>query len=126
MKITIIVPTGEVRDTEIDDWFINRHGNWEICYVKGLSDKPIGKAHEVEVPEGIDFMIPTWGCTSLTKDSIPLHRPKKKVKKWQWVIGKSCYTSHYMTERTEEEIRRFDPKAEWYHKIDETMVEVDE
>jgi hypothetical protein len=52
------------------------------------------------------------------------------VKKWFWLVeDKSyCNAGYYNANgvlRTEEEIKQTFPNAKWYHRIDETMIEVE-
>lgn len=58
---------------------------------------------------------------------VPIPRPKK-VKKWWWDFEDDNASDGFSTSGpyTEEEIKDDYPKAKWYHRIDETMVEVEE
>lgn len=99
------------------------------------------RGHEIEIP---DFATTAWldygwngriyhgACGEIVNRSeyaISIHipRPKKKIKKWRWVIavkkGKDIGTTQHMTE---EELHYYYPNQRWYHKIDETEIEVEE
>jgi hypothetical protein len=128
MKITVIVPT-DFRVPRNREYYLGKDGVW-MYQIMGYEtrEQTIGIAHEIEVPEGSEFIKLDWlkewkGGTIAT---IPLPRPKKKVKKWQWAlpcrVGNGCFNTCHMTENDMK--RTYIPI--WYHKIDETEIEVDE
>jgi hypothetical protein len=130
MIVTIIVPTGEVRQARAGEYYQLEDATWTIHMSWTVGKYPIGIAHEIEMPEGATFLIPLWGSSTYgVKDAIPLPRPKVKVKKWQWVMKDETelngllFTSGHYTD--EEFLNDWRPKG-WYHKIDETMIEVSE
>ena len=87
-------------------------------------------SHEIEIPDGADKfhheMTDRDGYVS--RGWVPIPRPKKKVKKWYWVVGRKINDGFWAnsTHRTEEEIKAHFPEVGWYHRIDETMIEVEE
>lgn len=88
MTITIIIPTGEKRPPKLGEYFMDDKGAWGVAVNDWqVTVFDIGVAHQVEVPDNVTFLIPTWGCYAITKDSVPLPRPKKLIKKWQWLVG---------------------------------------
>jgi hypothetical protein len=125
MTITVIIPTGEIRQAQGGEYYQLEDATWTIHMSWTVGKYPIGIAHEIEMPEGATFLIPLWGSSTYgVKDAIPLPRPKVKVKKWQWVVPHSWEGVYMTTEYTEEGIRMALPGKKWYHKIDETMIEV--
>jgi hypothetical protein len=130
MTVTIIVPAGEVRTPKKGDLFKDDKGKWVYAAIdfSDYGQYPIGITHEIEVPENVTYLIPTW-CSSTygVKDAIPLPRPKVYTKKWQWVMkdGSSVSGAHITcgAYTLEEFLNDWSPKG-WYHKIDETMIEV--
>jgi len=87
--------------------------------------------HEIGIPGGaVTFRYVTLCENQMDNigQSIPIPRPKKKVKKWHWVVGeKGCGgVLANAFHRTEERIKADYPGVGWYHRIDETMIEVDE
>jgi hypothetical protein len=134
MKITVIVPTGEVRVPDMGEYYRSMNDTFWICCIEKLvtTVRPIGKAHEIEVPESANQVevVFTKGSGSLDfcgTASIPLPSPKKKVKKWQWVIGNFTSNNGFLTDHyTDNGIRYTHPGREYYHKIPETEIEVEE
>jgi hypothetical protein len=128
MKITIIIPTGETRAPGKGEYAFDNN-RWIGATDYWYGAYPIGIAHEIEVPDTA-HALSLHGQRSVAdyfyiKD-IPLPRPKKKVKKWQWAlpcrVGDGCFNTFHMTE--DEMKKTFIPI--WYHKIDETEIEVEE
>jgi hypothetical protein len=124
MIVTIIVPTGEVRQARAGEYYQLEDNTWTIPTSWTVGKYPIGIAHEVEVPEGsIGINIQPYNKVECWTTNIPLPRPK--VKKWQWVVLESLKGTHlYTMPRTQDEIKERFPNAYWYHKISETEIEV--
>ena len=94
--------------------------------------------HEIEIPDGATlFQYQTneghlyhfyreEGICSY--GHFPIPRPKKKVKKWWWDFEDDNAADGFLTvgPYTEEEVKADYPNAKWYHRIDETMIEVEE
>jgi len=128
MKITVIVPTEEVRIPSKGEYAYVKDTNvWHYCAGTWLEKWPIGKAHEVEVPEDSTALQIHYhnGITWHYLKELLLTRPKKTVKRWQWVIesGRApmLLTSYY----TEQEVRSHFLDKQYYHKIPETEKEFD-
>lgn len=90
---------------------------------------PIVTRHEIDIPDGANILtVQTRGtCNTLPAIHFPIPpRPKKKVKKWWWNVEDDNASDGFSTSGpyTEEEIKQDYPNAKWYHRIDETMVEV--
>ena len=71
----------------------------------------------------------TGDCLPSGAFSFPIPRPKVKVKKYRWAIpkgGKVEITENHYTEKEMESYNKIEPFLFWYHRIDETMVEVEE
>ena len=134
MKITVIVPTGEVRRPKDREWYLGWLNQWVMnvqSYTMG--DFPIGVAHELEAPEGSYRMYCSFfdkaGTTTVQVPLwIDLPSPKKKVKKWNWCLPMSCPQEAFVPNGwyTEDTIKRLYPNREYYHKIPETEIEVEE
>jgi hypothetical protein len=86
--------------------------------------------HEIEIPRGADKfhheMTDRDGYVS--RGWVPIPRPKQKIKKWEWIVGwkRNSRREWAHHEYTEDEIRLQHPTADWYHRIGETMIEVEE
>jgi hypothetical protein len=129
MTVTIIVPTGEIRQARAGEYYQLEDATWTIPMSWTVGKYPIGIAHEIEVPEKYARIRLYAGSTSSIYgdwlQDIPLPRPK--VKKWQWVMKDETelngllFTSGHYTD--EEFLNDWHPQG-WYHKIDETMIEV--
>jgi hypothetical protein len=90
MKITVFVPTGEVRTSKPDEWIFD---NCTLPYFQqappGVDSKwPIFTRHEIEAPDDANTLtIQSRGsCQTPPAIHIPIPQPKKKVKKWQWIV----------------------------------------
>jgi hypothetical protein len=142
MKITVIVPTGEVRCPLEGEYYYIISKIWRRAFCDFKEEKyPIGTSYEVEVPDIATKLVigykypPAYasncdpeGLYNLARN-IPLPHQKKKVKKWNWVLP--CISSskeafvpagYY----TEEGIKQTYPNRGYYHKVMETEIETDE
>lgn len=133
MKIDVFVPTGEIRQLKLNDWYFcdNMWFQW-INNNMSVESHPIGIWHQIEVPSNADAISISAICSNPVQypqiAHFPIPRPKKKVKKWQWVL--SCISSqeafvpagYY----TEEGIKQAYPNRGYYHKVMETEIETDE
>lgn len=107
----------EARKGKKEGFFINRD-DWHV--------------NEFEIPEwatqaNVDCVRADDVIHTLHK--FPLPRPKKKVKKWRWVISPPQYLKDnkpYLTIHLTEEEAREIPDNMWVHRIDETKIEVEE
>ena len=139
MKITILVPSGEERIPKIDEFYESCVNGRALQYLKGndlTGNRMILKAHEVEVPDWHECWIAhkarEYDSTMRWRE-IPLPRPKKKVKKWQWVLKNIMSTrtnstyfvslKHYATSQDAVE-DHFNVHA--VLRINETEIEVEE
>ncbi len=90
MKAYLFIETGEVRNPNNAEWFManTEHPLQSEGIIYG--DRNILTRHEIEIPEGAIGMIPLWQFTDGEevghKNWVPIPRPKKKVKKWQWLF----------------------------------------
>ena len=86
--------------------------------------------HEIEIPEKfteVKIIVGSLCDLGAVVRILPIPRPKAKVPKWRWVIPTKKGTAHTIVgPLTEEEVHRYYPNQMWYHRIDETMVEVEE
>lgn len=134
MKAYLFIETGEVRRPKDGEWVIFEDGDFVLNIDDDYIAKyPIVTRHEIEIPEGANNATVAFqrvdGCLrgSISHVEIPIPRPKKKVKKWRWAMatkkGKDVGITNHMTE---EELHRYYPNQMWYHRIDETEIEVDE
>ena len=142
MKITVIIPTGEVRKAIGDEYGWNEYGKfWDYFTCGSAESRLIGKAHEIEVPDWACFLRmscdngkPMRGLgLSEGLPSIPLPCKPLKVKKWQWVLKNIMSTrtqptyfvslKHYATSQDAVE-DHFNVHA--VLRINETEIEVEE
>ena len=129
MKITVIVPTGEVRYPAKGEYF-NRNEGWNKTKFNMGDRFPIGKAHEIEVPDDATefrYLFRKGHISETSFDIIPLPR-KKKVKKWQWLVrfASGQYgltTEHYADEPS---VERLFAVTKVLYIIPETEIEVSE
>jgi len=140
MKISVIVPTNEVRRPVEGEYCWNNEANsgkgmWQSCLYGALNGLyKIAYPYEIEVPYNADSIriISLSCCTNMELATIPLPR-KKKVKKWQWVLKNIMSTrtkptyfvslKHYATSQDAVE-DHFNVHA--VLRINETEIEVDE
>lgn len=128
MKLIIFKETGEVRCPKKGEWFkgtagmIEAQSEFSIYY-------PIYKRIEIEVPARAKEMIPYFKISNLetildNSQKITFHHPK--VKKWLWyrVMGgiELKTTSHH----TEKEMVAECLYREYWHKLLESEIEVEE
>ena len=131
MKAYLFIETGEVRQPRHGECFMNMMGN---CIQHGDSDEDrvILTRHEIEIPnDAIDLIVEPWGqkgCISLMCYSASIPRPKKKVKKCQYVtinsdnLGrKRAEVTGWLTEK-EALARGLEPEDRVY----QTEIEVEE
>lgn len=124
--------TGEVRPPNKGERYIsNDLGDIIIAEIDYLNDRAIYTRHEVEVPEGTVSagMCFTGQHTFSQCPAAIIQFNKPKVKKWIWCF--SSLNDHYICDisarpMTESEVKAKYPNRQWYHKIDETMIEVEE
>ena len=134
MKITVMVPKNEEGNPNKGEW-VRELDRW--VYVSQPScwtshNYAIGKAYEIDVPDSTrEAIISFYGESGNRTHGdyyIGFPRPKKKVKKWNWVLP--CISSpeafvpagYY----TEEGIKQTYPNRGYYHKVIETEIETDE
>ena len=96
MKVTVIVPTGEVRPPKLGECFKDDKGTWGVASGNWITISfPIGKVHEIELPDNTTelkwYGVEVNECLRGTTTGIGfiplLPLPKKKIKKWQWLVG---------------------------------------
>jgi hypothetical protein len=135
MKAYLFIETGEVRLPKESEWYYDNTG---VVLLSRQNFKFVSASiltrHEIEVPEGANNMTVAFqninGCLrgSMSRVEIPIPRPKVKVKRWWWDFEDDNAADGFSTSGpyTEEEVKADYPNAKWYHRIDETMVEVPE
>lgn len=134
MKIIVFVPTGEVRSAKQGEWAGSDDGGvWRALRDMDRYHEPILTHHEIEVPDAAESFKyyfycgePQHGYTRTCE--IPIPRPKKKVKKWQWVAvdeTRNPYVSIGFYTK-DEFIAQYKICNGWYHPVEETMIEVEE
>jgi hypothetical protein len=131
MKITVIVPTGETRAPGKGEYAFDNN-RWIGATDYWYGAYPIGIAHEIEVPDTA-HALSLHGQRSVAdyfyiKD-IPLPRPKKKVKKWRWVIKEHPENIYLVSIGLYTEKEIYNAYEEGYMVIDkiaETEIEVEE
>lgn len=129
MKAYLFIETGEMKKPKDGEWYYdnNDHSITQSDRDFKFVDAPILTRHEIEIPDGATEIGYTFKTPLCGAKFIPTPRPKKKVKKWRWVIatkkGKDVGTTTHMTES---ELHRIYPNQKWYHRIDETEIEVEE
>jgi len=132
MKGYLFIDAGEVRQAKCDEFYTNCYG--EIFRVEGTitsGERNVVTRHEINIPDGAERLTVFPGSLideNINVTVISLPHPKKKVKKWEWIVGythraKMVWEHKYCTE---DEIKDHAPGADWYHKIDETETEVEE
>ncbi len=141
MTITVIVPLNEERVPQKGEYYWSILDGWSKSNGNFPEDTtsrwPIAQSCEIEVPDEYNFesikIIGIYGTcdlgsTSFEIDEIELPRPKKKVKKWLWVVKCPTWVQPAVNSlhKTEDEIKRCFSDSEWYHKIPETEIETDE
>ena len=120
----------EVKIPTEGDWFMTPDGD---MYQAGLYETelhPIFTRHEIKVPEGTENLVlsPVLYGKHLGNMSIPIPRPKKKVKKYIWETtiehDKKAVVWRTLVPLSEEEMRKWhDFNCFQYHKILEIEVE---
>ena len=81
--------------------------------------------HEIEIPEGTTLFQYQTNKGDLY-GHFPIPRPKKKVKKWRWVLRHPYISNTIFVSSaaySDDEIAKIDNAV---RKIDETMIEVEE
>jgi hypothetical protein len=131
MRAYLFIETGEERKPKVDEYFMNICGSAERCCQNDTGNRAILALHEIDIPDvAKELKIITGSLCDLNTvvKIIPIHRPKAKVKKWEWVVDKGVGRSYYASgvHRTEEQIRYVFPNSKWYHRIDETEIEEEE
>jgi len=130
MKAHLFVPTGEVRPPKTNEWYMSYDGSLGVCKTFGVYELPIFTRHEIEIPDyahslQINAIYGTGNIQNFYAELIrfPICQKKPKVKKWKWVCGYkgSVDVTGYRTER---QLPGF--VYDWYHKIPETEIEVEE
>lgn len=134
MKGYLFIETGEVRRPENEEWAIATSGN--ICLYQYGADKGaknvILTRQEIEIPEGTNHVnIASVGCRGETKgfETIPIPRPNKKVKKWQWLYriqAEYKLTNPLPVSWDAEEVANHAPYLVPIRPIPETEIEVEE
>jgi hypothetical protein len=86
--------------------------------------------HEIEVLDGADkiYFETTDSAGYIFRGFVPIPRPKMKIKKWKWVVpihDIPTITESYFTEEEMKASFKREPFLFWYHRIDETEIEVD-
>jgi hypothetical protein len=131
MKITVIVPTGEVRRANKGEWWQGHYGEWSHLATPTVDPHPIAHSHEVEVPDDTELIrinrvydVKPDSLHEYTLLAIPLPR-KKKVKKWRWehIQGDIVWRTELLY--TEEEMKKYYGHTAQFRKIPETEIEVE-
>jgi len=121
---------GEKRPPKPGDCFINGNGDVDLSVMHFTENRLVLTRHEIEIPEGATQFRYAVICDDPMCNrgqSIPIPRPKK-VKRWWWNFEDDNAADGFSTSGpyTEEEVKADYPNAKWYHRIDETMIEVEE
>ncbi len=123
--------TGEVRIPKAGEYFMCKDGSMILRVDLGPNtcSYPIYTRHEVEVPKGVPAIYITDIPYHCNLCAIPFDRSKSKVKKWKWACGGTARRLVTVTDYlSEQEMREYQKEFPgfWYHKINETEIEVDE
>ncbi len=127
--------TGEVRQPKKGEWYTR--GDMESIqlanryFTEDGITRYIYTCHEIDVPEIATELFITGNVGYIVHlRRISIERPKPKVKKWHFCFedsnSKDGWSATAGDPYTEKEMKEEYPNAKWYHKIDETMIEVDE
>jgi len=85
----LFIETGEVRCPEEGEWGLDFEGD-VICAPHSTGDFHILTRHEIEINPLADILTVSQGNKGVPLciewKEIPIPRPKKKVKKWQWLF----------------------------------------
>lgn len=85
MKAYLFIETGEIRQPKAGEYFSISSGVLKCVADRVVMPSPILTRHEIEIPEGANglTLVPYDGAIPQIFDriTIPLPRPKKKVKK---------------------------------------------
>jgi hypothetical protein len=130
LKAYLEIITDEVRQAKIGECYLSDRDVMRRDLSSPTNGAyPIVTRHEIPIPEGAKILH-YWLDSIVDADvtHINLSRPKKKVTKWLWAVGVEdgdvLFT--YQIHRTEDEIKRAYKNGMWYHRIDETEIEVEE
>jgi len=135
MKAYIEFIGNEDRRPKTGERFEDDNGSIVVACYDHEEIRRIVTSHEIEIPDGAyefhGHFHKIGDCLSRGGNICFPIPCKKKVKKWFWLVeDKSyCNAGYYNANgvlRTEEEIKQTFPNAKWYHRIDETMIEVPE
>lgn len=125
MKIIVFVPTGETRCPKEGEWYLSDNAHYYKARIAFDSEWPIFTRHKIDVPTNAQRFHYQFD-EGFKSGMLSLPRPKVKVKRWRWVVNE--FSSVFITEGhyTEDELRETLSEMEWYHKIPETEIEVEE
>ena len=131
MKAYIEFIGNEDRRPKTGERFEDENGSIVVACYDHEEIRRMVTRHEIEIPDGAKcltiFPDSIITCPEASVAKIVIPRPKKKVKKWLWIVGinRNSFFAN-IEHRTEEEIKATLPSQDWYHRIDETMIEVEE
>ena len=91
MLIDLFIPTGEVRKVKPGE-YSTCEGGWEFWPEGSVLLYPIGIRHQIEVPDDAEVAIMHKKLPdSKWIEALYIPRPKKKVKKWNWIYKDNCH-----------------------------------
>ena len=136
MKAYLFVPTGEVRVPREKEFILILGLLREAPLNVFGAAYPIYTRHAIEIPDyahslQINAIYGTGNIQSFYAELIrfPICQKKPKVKKWKWASGGGGQVMvtvvGYLSEREVNDYQKQFPNF-WYHKLDETEIEVEE
>ncbi|MDD5722665.1 MAG: hypothetical protein PHY29_02870 [Syntrophales bacterium] len=135
-KAYLFIPTGEVRKPNSGEAVLQTGPDGTICIVTAVNcsfDRwPVGVLYEVHIPPDADECALYFSKNRSTigaSGTFPIPRPKKKVKKWQWLV--KWYESgniNVLPDLWTKDglMRALGDSVEIICPIEETMIEVDQ
>jgi len=130
MKLIVFKATGEVREPNRGEWYINGDGDYRLAASNYKVAWPICERIEIEIPEGATEANVAFYSESHVYNKFLIHLSRPKVKKWVWQCEVRPSIKWKTTEHhTEEEIKTaysIGTSCSMFTKVEGSEVEVEE